>query len=65
MRLIFISFFTVCLSLIAVDILYTKDDIEEAANRYMETLNKNKIKGGCFYYKNDTLIITKINYEKD
>lgn len=40
----------------------TRDNEQEAtekANQYMDYLNSNRIKGGCFYMKGDTIITFK------
>jgi hypothetical protein len=37
------------------------NETEIKANEYMNYLNNNKIKGGCFYIKNDTINTLK-NY---
>ena len=52
--------------IIAIIMLFSyKQDsnVESKANDYMEYLNSHRIKGGCYYIKNDT-IITKRNHEQ-
>lgn len=37
-------------------------NVEDEANSFMNYCNRNHIKAGCFYMKNDTIIITKKNF---
>ena len=39
------------------------DDVEDKAVEYIKYLNENKIRGGCFYIKNDSVTTFK-NYKQ-
>jgi len=34
-------------------------DVNAKANQYMDYLNSNRIKGGCFYMKGDSIVTFK------
>lgn len=54
------------ITLLAIIMLSLKQDNEqeatEKANEYMNYLNNNRIRGGCFYVKGDSIVTFK-NYK--
>lgn len=52
----------VCVAILIAAFGRKEGKAEEAANQFMEYCNKHKVKAGCFYVINDSVVVTKKNF---